>query len=65
MSQDLRTALEPLIKMVLEEERRNFISEMEPWESREAKIRAEFEAMAACYRDRLANACELIKKHVR
>lgn len=63
MSQDPKQALEPLIKMVLEEERKNFHSEMESWESREAKIRAEFESMASCYQDRLSHACDLIRQN--
>ncbi|MCE5317564.1 MAG: hypothetical protein LLG04_09440 [Parachlamydia sp.] len=61
----VKKTLEPLIKVVLEEERKNFRSEVESWEAHEAKIRAEFETMAANYQDRLTHACDLIRQRFR
>jgi len=57
-----KSSLEPLLKIVLEEEKKNFRSDFESWEAHEAKLRSEFETMAACYQDRLIHACDLIRR---
>lgn len=62
VNENRRDLLEPLIKMVLEEEKKDFKSDLESWEVHEAKLRAEFEAMANAYQDRLIHACTLIKE---
>ncbi len=54
--------LAPLLKIVLEEEKKNFYSDVESWDSYEAKVRAEFEEMAESYQHRLLHACDLIRK---
>lgn len=54
--------VEPLLKLVLEEEKKNFHSDLESWEAHEAKIRLEIESMVETYQQRLLHACDLIQK---
>ena len=61
--QALKERLEPFLKVLLSEEKKKFSSELESWESYEAKLRAEFAALTGCYLDRLQHACELVRVH--
>lgn len=55
----------PLLKVILEEERKNFHGELESWESYEAKLTHEMVQLAENYHKRLQHACALIQEHFR
>ena len=63
--QSIKHLLDPLLKIVLEEEKKSFHNDAHLWEKHEKQLRFEFEEMALSYYERIDHACDLIKKRFR